>query len=292
MLRRSLILIIAALVFASLLTYGLSRWLEGARTRSRAAQLARDKARQKRDVLVATRNIPIGTQLKAADVTWQEWPIKLVSPQYWIRGVRSRSNIVGSIIKTPVHKGQPVVDGYLIPKSHAGDLSYHLKPGMRAISIDTKAGDSVAGFLIPGNYVDIILTYQVGGPPPNIQSNAAQTSKQTQGATFSRGQTRGARPNRQANSEQVTQQPTRFDKTARVSKTIVSKVLVLGIDQVTTVENKKKDVIYKTVTLEVSTQASSSHCACQALRQTIINSKKHQRYRAMAPNINRLFQAN
>ena len=58
---------------------------------------------------------------------------------------------------------QPVTRGALIRPGERGFLAAALAPGMRAVTVAVSATSGVAGFVFPGDRVDIVLTQEVEG---------------------------------------------------------------------------------------------------------------------------------
>jgi pilus assembly protein CpaB len=72
-----------------------------------------------------------------------------------------------------VTAGQPVTRGSLVGPQDRGFLAAALGPGMRAITVPVNASTGVAGFVFPGDHVDLVLTQQVegGGDGPSLKAS-------------------------------------------------------------------------------------------------------------------------
>jgi pilus assembly protein CpaB len=64
-------------------------------------------------------------------------------------------------VRNPLTAGEPVTQGSLVAPGDRGFLAAALGPGMRAVTISVSAGTSVAGFVFPGDRVDLVLTQEV-----------------------------------------------------------------------------------------------------------------------------------
>ena len=118
------------------------------------------------EVLVATRPLPVGTIIDAEAFRFQPWPQGLVQDQYYIRGQGGDADprtLIGTVVRTEVSAGQPVTRGALIRPGERGFLAAALGPGMRAVTVGVSATSGVAGFVFPGDRVDIVLTQEVAG---------------------------------------------------------------------------------------------------------------------------------
>lgn len=117
------------------------------------------------EVLVATRALPVGTIIDAEAFRYQPWPEGLVQDAYYVRGGEGAdpSTLIGTVVRTEISAGQPVTRGALIRPGERGFLAAALGPGMRAVTVAVSATSGVAGFVFPGDRVDIVLTQEVAG---------------------------------------------------------------------------------------------------------------------------------
>jgi len=111
------------------------------------------------DVLVATKDIPMGTTLTEDDVSWQEWPKAGASSRFLIRASDpdAMNQVVGAIVRSTLYAGEPLNDAKLI-RSNQGFMSAILPKGMRAVATKISADTSAGGFILPNDRVDVIMT--------------------------------------------------------------------------------------------------------------------------------------
>jgi pilus assembly protein CpaB len=64
---------------------------------------------------------------------------------------------------TPVVENEPILDAKLAPRAAGGGLPAIIPEGMRAISVAVNSVVAVAGFVVPGTYVDVLATGSVRG---------------------------------------------------------------------------------------------------------------------------------
>lgn len=114
-------------------------------------------------VLVATKQMPIGTIIGPEELRYQPWPKDLVEQAYFIEGQSDQAKLVGSVVRTAISAGQPVTQGSVIQPGDRGFLAAALMPGMRAVTVPVQMQNSVAGFIFPGDHVDMMLTQSVAG---------------------------------------------------------------------------------------------------------------------------------
>lgn len=115
-------------------------------------------------VLVATKALPVGTIVDLESFRFQPWPKELVESAYFIKsGETGPDKLVGSVVRNAVTAGQPITQGSLIKPGDRGFLAAALGPGMRAVTVPVSAQSSVAGFIFPGDRIDLVLTQSVSG---------------------------------------------------------------------------------------------------------------------------------
>ncbi|MBU0556106.1 MAG: Flp pilus assembly protein CpaB [Alphaproteobacteria bacterium] len=122
-------------------------------------------------VLVATKSLPVGTIVGPDAYRFQPWPKELVEDAYYIQGKADENQMVGAVVRTAIAAGQPVTQGSLIKPGDRGFLAAALSPGMRAVTVPVSVQSSVAGFVFPGDRVDLVLTQNVpgGGDGPPLK---------------------------------------------------------------------------------------------------------------------------
>jgi pilus assembly protein CpaB len=121
-------------------------------------------------VVTAARTLEIGTMVKDADIKVTAWtgPIP--------KGAVSRpEEVVGRGIIATVVEGEPLVDARLAPKGAGAGLAATIPPGMRAVAVSVNEVVGVAGFVVPGMRVDVLIS----GNPPGTTTAATGTQTRT-----------------------------------------------------------------------------------------------------------------
>lgn len=126
-------------------------------------------------VLVATKALPVGTIVGPDAYRFQPWPKDLVEDAYFIEGKADVNQLAGSVVRTAVAAGQPVSQGTLIQPGDRGFLAAALGPGMRAVTVPVSIQSSVAGFIFPGDRVDLMLTQSVVGGGDGVPLKVSET---------------------------------------------------------------------------------------------------------------------
>lgn len=114
-------------------------------------------------VLVAQRALPVGTIITQDSISFQAWPKDMVQDAYFLEGEADMTKLLGTVVRNPVTAGQPVTQGSLVAPGDRGFLAAALGPGMRAVTISVSQKTGVAGFIFPGDHVDLLLTQLVKG---------------------------------------------------------------------------------------------------------------------------------
>lgn len=115
------------------------------------------------EVLVAKRTLPVGTILDPTALEFRPWPKDLVQGAYYVRGQSDPAKLQGTVVRFAVPAGQPVTQGALVKPGDRGFLAAALGPGMRAVTVSVSASSGVAGFVFPGDRVDLMLTQEIRG---------------------------------------------------------------------------------------------------------------------------------
>jgi pilus assembly protein CpaB len=166
--RKKVILLVAALLIAAITAFMARSMFTGA---SAPKAVAAAPVKTGPQVLVATRALPVGTIITAEAFRYQPWPEELVEEAYFIEGgdkAISQEELIGTVVRNAVTAGQPITQGSLVKPGDRGFLAAALSPGMRAVTVPVSALTGVAGFVFPGDRVDLVLTQNIAGPggPP------------------------------------------------------------------------------------------------------------------------------
>ncbi len=171
---RKIILLVGALVVAAITAFMARSLIAGssAPVASAAAPGQPAPALDGPQVLVATKALPIGTILDATAFKFQPWPKDLVEGAYYIKkdGFDPKS-LQGTVVRSVITAGQPLTQGALVKPGDRGFLAAALTPGMRAVTFPVRNENSVAGFVFPGDHIDLMLSQTVpgGGDGPPLK---------------------------------------------------------------------------------------------------------------------------
>src|SRR6476660_9725654 len=124
-------------------------------------------------ILVARKALAVGTIIDAESLTYQPWPKELMQSAYYVEGGADSDTktLLGTVVRYQITAGQPLTRGALVGPQDRGFLAAALGPGMRAITVPVNVSTGVAGFVFPGDHVDMVLTQNVegGGDGPALK---------------------------------------------------------------------------------------------------------------------------
>ncbi|HEX3677804.1 MAG TPA: Flp pilus assembly protein CpaB [Sphingomicrobium sp.] len=157
---KKLALLVGALVIAVITAVMAKNMFAGAGTQQAAAAPVVPVGPK---VLVAKKALPVGTIIDAESLALQPWPKELMQGAYYVDGQPDTKNLAGTVVRYAIAAGQPVTRGSLVGPQDRGFLAAALGPGMRAVTVPVNVSTGVAGFVFPGDHVDLVLTQQVAG---------------------------------------------------------------------------------------------------------------------------------
>ena len=160
----------AFLLVAGVVALGLGLVVQQMSNKSNAPKAIEKTATEA--VVVATQHLPIGTLLGAEHLRQAEWPKDWVSPG------NSYSNVldlIGKKNRTELFPGQLVYKQMLADEYFRPGLALKIPPGHRAITLGVDEVKGVAGFIQPGDRVDIIATFDSNDPASPNGGAIAQT---------------------------------------------------------------------------------------------------------------------
>ena len=183
----------AAAVAAILLAFIVRGMMAGGEAPTQAAA---PEAKPMAQVLVAKEDLPVGTRIKPSMIGWQPWPVEALSPSFITDGaaapppapaettpeapapgeeasaesapVEESFNLGanpiqaldGAIVREAIMAGEPILTRKVIPSGDGGYLSVVLAPGMRAIAVPVTADTAAGGFILPGDRVDVLQSWE------------------------------------------------------------------------------------------------------------------------------------
>jgi pilus assembly protein CpaB len=112
-------------------------------------------------IVVAATDINLGQRLTSDMLKLTDWPADSMPKGAFT----DPQKLVGRVLKNSVLAGEPVSETKLAPAGTLGGLSALISEGKRAITVRVNDVIGVAGFTLPGNYVDIIVSTEKDAGP-------------------------------------------------------------------------------------------------------------------------------
>jgi pilus assembly protein CpaB len=131
-------------------------------------------APQTRPVVVAAANLDVGAELRREDLRTIDWPAESVPAGSF----SNPQDVVGRGLIQPVVKNAPILEGVMPPKEAGAGLPPVIAQGMRAVSVRVNDVIGVAGYVLPGNHVDVVATIDPTDQHPDVTSKVILTNVQ------------------------------------------------------------------------------------------------------------------
>jgi pilus assembly protein CpaB len=156
---RGLMLFVTGLLLAGGSVLVAHSYLRSATTNTGQAQ-----AREISTIVVARSEIPFGAPIGFEMVRLQEWPTEALPPEAFV----SLEEVLGAAQQEPrrarrsIVAGEPIVRNKVSGFGEKVTIADVINPGKRAMAIRVNDVSGVAGFVTPGDRVDVLLTRRLG----------------------------------------------------------------------------------------------------------------------------------
>lgn len=153
---RSLILLLAAALIAGVTAFAVRNRISG------TPEVAAGPAPSAERVLVARGDIAHGMFVQAArDLDWVALPPTLIREHHIRESAANIAEFDGAVARRAIQAGEPLTRVLLVKPSDGGFMPAVLEAGKRAVTISVTNISGNAGFVFPGDRVDLILTHKV-----------------------------------------------------------------------------------------------------------------------------------
>ncbi|MAF50340.1 MAG: Flp pilus assembly protein CpaB [Rhodospirillales bacterium] len=156
---RAVILMIFALGAAAATALFARNWIVAQRGQTETVVAA--KQAPAAEILVAASDLSAGVFIQEQHLKWLAWPKNGVADGYVVKAEdadEALKSMIGSVVRTSVTKGEPLTGKRVVQPGDRGFLAAVLNPGGRAVSVPVNATTGIAGFVFPGDQVDLIVT--------------------------------------------------------------------------------------------------------------------------------------
>jgi pilus assembly protein CpaB len=149
-LRRLMLALTIAVLIAGVSTFWFSR------------RLAKPhKSQQSLQYVATQRKMAAGEILTAGDLQTVKWPDSLP-----LQGaIENPAAVVGKTLLYPLAAGEPILEQQITASEASTGLAAHIPNGMRAVSLKSDQVVGVAGYLLPGTHVDVLVTFHNSAEP-------------------------------------------------------------------------------------------------------------------------------
>lgn len=133
-------------------------------------------------VLVARRDMNLGDKIIADSVGWADWPLAGVSASFITQqnAPKAVEDYTNAVVRMPLVIGEPITTSKVIrANAPVSAMVALVTPGMRATAVTITAEAGVAGFILPDNRVDVILTRAI-----TAQSNGQNFTRTVSSTIF------------------------------------------------------------------------------------------------------------
>ena len=124
------------------------------------------------NVLVAARDITPGTVVGPDDIRWEPWPQNLLNDRFVTQpapgqqpqpetNADPRQDFLDHIARRSIMAGEPMSREMVIKQGDRSVTSAAIAPGMRAVTINVTPASGVAGLILPGDHVDVVMNASV-----------------------------------------------------------------------------------------------------------------------------------
>ncbi len=125
-------------------------------------------------ILVITKDVPIGTLLDEKVLAWKNWPKDSLNKNYVQKAQNPKAidEYKGAVARYPLTAGEPISITRVAKKDSGGVMAALLPKGKRAIAMQIDADKGAGGFILPNDRVDILLTRRErSGTAANTKEN-------------------------------------------------------------------------------------------------------------------------
>ncbi|MFC4273201.1 Flp pilus assembly protein CpaB [Sneathiella chungangensis] len=230
---RKIILIVFALLITGSTVWFVRNWAGSQKPATvETAAVEVQPVSQNVKILVAATDLPAGTLVQEQHLKWQAWPEDDdIEDMYIVEKARPLDDFIGTVVRQGIVAGEPITDARMVKPGQSGFLAAVLNPGKRAVSIPVDITSGIAGFVFPGDRVDVILTHSL----------VAESEVE--------GETSAAR---------------------RASETILTDVRVVAMDQSTN-DQEQEASVRRVATLEVSPKGAEIIAVAKELGQLTLS---------------------
>jgi pilus assembly protein CpaB len=158
--RRLASAFIIALIISGIFTF----WLSQKFSKNKPAPAPKSQ------YVAAAANLEAGQAIRAENLKLVDWPASMPLSGAFT----APAPLVGRVVLFPLSAGEPIIDRQLSAPGSGTGITVKIPDGMRAISLRSDEIVGVAGFLLPGTHVDVLVTLKATNTTDTVTSTVLQ----------------------------------------------------------------------------------------------------------------------
>jgi pilus assembly protein CpaB len=164
---RVLVVLILALTVGSALAFATYNYVQ-------RAPSSRTVTIPTRPVVVAATDLELGAELTSGDIRVIDWPSNAVPKG----AIEDPKQVIGRGLVLPLIQNEPILPMKLASKEAGAGLPPAIPPGLRALSVRVNEVIGVAGYVVPGTRVDVLVTLSATQQSQDMTSKVVLTDVQ------------------------------------------------------------------------------------------------------------------
>jgi pilus assembly protein CpaB len=157
--KNTIVMVGIAVVFGLLAVFVAQGWLNYQAELSRRTAAPKPQAVATKTIVVATTPLRFGTHVDAGSLREVAWPDDAI-PVGTYGSIAELTAAGKRIVLASIERNEPILRTKITGPGQKATLSAVIQDGMRAVTIRVNDVDGVAGFVLPGDHVDVLLTRQ------------------------------------------------------------------------------------------------------------------------------------
>jgi pilus assembly protein CpaB len=164
---RVLVVLILALTVGSALAFATYNYVQ-------RSPSSRTVAIPTTPVVVAATDLELGAELTSGDIRLIDWPSNAIPKG----AIRDPKDVIGRGLVLPLIENEPILPMTLASKEAGAGLPPAIPPGLRAMSVRVNEVIGVAGYVVPGTRVDVLVTLNATQQSQDMTSKVILTDVQ------------------------------------------------------------------------------------------------------------------
>jgi pilus assembly protein CpaB len=157
--KNTIVMVAIAVVFGLIAVFVAQSWLNYQAELSRRTVAPKEKPVATRMIVVATGPLRFGTQMSPDTLREVTWPEEAI-PAGTFGSIAELTAGGKRIVLASIERNEPILRAKVTGPGQKATLSAVIQDGMRAITVRVNDVEGVAGFVLPGDHVDVLLTRQ------------------------------------------------------------------------------------------------------------------------------------